>query len=84
MNVTCPICHAVIPVVESDRPNSEGLSTGMDDRLVQEHIEMHRECTCLWNTGHLIKIDPVCTVHSEPAPASDEPDDVFTDVEVTE
>lgn len=83
MNVTCPLCHAPIPIVESDRPDSKGLSSGVDDRLMEEHIQMHRNCTCEWNFGAMDRLDIDCPVHGLPVSLiPDEPDPVFTEDEL--
>ena len=71
--VRCPLCRAPIPVPASDQPNAQGLSLGIDDTLVEEHIAMHKACTCLWSLSGLERIDPGCIVHASP----------FTDEAVT-
>lgn len=80
IEVTCPLCKAPIPLAHTDRPNAQGLTVGLDERLVDEHIEMHRNCTCYWANGHITFIDADCPIHWQPLPEADEPDGLFTDV----
>ena len=64
--ITCPLCSAPIPVPPSDKPNAQGLSIGIDDTLVEEHIAMHRACTCHWANGRITAVGADCMVHASP------------------
>lgn len=62
--ITCTICGASIPMSYTDDPSSQGLSLSYDTALVDEHVEMHKNCTCGWasDTGARWHVG-TCSVH---------------------
>jgi hypothetical protein len=69
-SLKCPVCPAEVPVPEV---SSAGGVT-LDDSYVNEHVEMHTTCTCLWNgeVGQrtITATDETCPNHGSVRPLS--------------
>jgi len=61
-SVRCPRCGTDIPCPTATTPTDQGLSVALDTTLVQEHVDMHARCTCVWDVA-IETIDPRCEVH---------------------
>lgn len=63
-SIPCTICGAALPAPLLDQPDSRRLSVTFDETFIDEHIQMHTDCTCGWSveTGDRMH-DFFCKVH---------------------
>jgi hypothetical protein len=61
--IECPGCGVAIPMRASTRPDGKGMSTTFDESFLDEHMEMHANCDCVWMDGQRHH-SPACKVHN--------------------
>lgn len=52
ITIECPICKVDIPMPHTDQPDENGLTVTFDRAIADEHITMHQQCTCRWQTSY--------------------------------
>jgi hypothetical protein len=62
-DIPCRVCGTMVPVTDADVADASGLSPGLDSALMEEHMDMHRRCTCVWVNGSITIIEPGCSIH---------------------
>lgn len=68
ITVECPICLVDLPAPHKEEPTPEGLSVTFDHQFVEEHIDMHKKCTCRWAHSDSVTVRRItnlsCEVHA--------------------
>lgn len=60
--IECPACRVVLPMPTSVAPTGSNLSTTFDESFIDEHMQMHANCRCVWMDGQR-QHNPACPVH---------------------